>query len=131
MTTTFEYSSCVTARAPDGRWFDVRIVRDDGRRRWPQWLVSSRLVVFVGPLYLMYRLVLAVTYRLRGSTAKAVEVVLSGDGLGRPSDRSIPSYRESFPNDPAARDNASAVYSAICRGEFPIVTATQHRPEHR
>jgi hypothetical protein len=130
VTATFETSSCVTVRAPDSRWFDVRIVADDGRRPWPQWLVAGRVAVLTGPAFLMYRLILSVRYRLRGSTAKAVEVLPWGDGLGPPPDRSRPSYRESFPDHPAARVKANEVSLAIGRGEFPTATSTQ-RSSHR
>lgn len=117
MSVTFENSSTVTVRAPDGRWYEVRIVADDGHRRWPVWLFSGRATALVfGTAYGVYRLILRVTYAVRRSRRKSVEV-LPWPSEVPPPDRTSPLHRESLPDDATARARATDLVQAIRSGE--------------
>lgn len=114
---TFENSPTVTVRAPDGHWYEVRIVADDGHRRWPTWLSPSPGLGVVVAMYGVYRLILRAGYAIRRSSRKSVEVLPWPDGV-RPPDRARPVHRESLPDDATARARATALVQALRRGEL-------------
>lgn len=115
---TFENSSTVTVRAPDGHWYEVRIVADDGHRPWPTWLFSGRAgVLVIGTMYGVYRLILRAGYAVRRSSRKAVEVLPWPDEIP-PPDRTRPLHRELLPDDATARARATELVQALRRGEL-------------
>jgi hypothetical protein len=116
---TFANSSTVSVRAPDGRWYEIRIVADDGNRAWPSTLFFGRVVVLTVPLYAIYRLMLRALYALRRSTKKRVEVVPWATEDLPPPDRARPLLREAFADEATARVRASDLRSAISKGESP------------
>lgn len=124
MLVTFEQSSVVTVRSPDGRWFDVRIVPADGHRPLPHSLTLPSVVLFAAPLYGLYRLACRAWYVLRRSTKMAVEVHLWIDLWSKakppPRDRGRPVVRELLPDESTARSRAQDLANAITSGETPL-----------
>lgn len=120
---SFDHSSITTAKTPDGRWFDVRIVAADGHRPVPASLTAPSIVPFVTPLYGLYRLACRAQYILRRSTMKWVEVHPWGDPgddrLPAP-DRSRPVLRDVAPDEIAARNHAREVTGAIASGKVAL-----------
>jgi hypothetical protein len=109
---TFDNSSVVTVQTPDGRWFDVRIVRDDGG-----WRITRHGPFFghAGALLAMAALsVLRVVYWLRRSRRKAVEVIPWGPDMKS----AVPVHRERAPDDSSARVIAQRLHDKLGRGEF-------------
>ena len=121
---TFTQSSVVTVKAPDGRWFDVRVVAADGHRPFPSALVGYYGLMWVTvPIYGMYRLMCRAWYVLTRSTRKWVDVVPWGDPFDNRlpvPDRSRPLVRELLPDDGAARRRAEEVARAVSRGEVEL-----------
>ncbi|MDP2289618.1 MAG: hypothetical protein Q8M22_00420 [Actinomycetota bacterium] len=117
MPVNFQNSSTVTVRSPDGRWYEVRIVADDGHQPWPPWLLSGHAGVLVfGSLYALYRLGLRAWYVVRRSTKKRIEVSpWAGEGQ-RPHDRARPLLRESRSDEASARERATELHAALSEG---------------
>lgn len=44
---SFEHSSTVTGRSPEGKWYEVRIVADDGHKPYPNTFVNGGAFVIV------------------------------------------------------------------------------------
>ncbi len=118
MPLSFEDSSRATVRAPDGRWFDVRIVPDDGRRPWPRALFEANLVIVFGPLYALYRALLRGWYTVRRSTRRRIEVHEWPDGVSAPPDGARPARFERTPDLATARRRAHEMREAIAGGEL-------------
>lgn len=112
MPVTFDNSSVVTVQTPDGRWFDVRIVQDDGG-----WRITKHgpFLGHAGALLAVVALsLLRLVYWLRRSRRKAVEVIPWG-----PDVRSaVPVYREPAPDDSSARVIAHRLHDELGRGSF-------------
>lgn len=121
MPITFEHSDVVTVRAPDGRWFDVRLVIADGHRRWAQrWVLSTDVVSLT--VYTLYRLTVRALYRIRRSTATAVEVVPWLTGHEPPGERDPYEHREVLPDRGAARARATEILTEVEHGRIPVTT---------
>lgn len=118
MPVTFANSFTVTVRAPDGNWYDVRIVPDDGHRAWPLSLFIGGAALIFGPLNAFYRLVLRGWYSLSRSTKQRVEVIPWANETLPPPDRARPLIRELCPDMASARERATEHHAAISRGEF-------------
>lgn len=118
MPVTFANSSTVSVRSPDGRWYEVRIVPDDGTRAWPPKLFVGQVAVMSVPLYAVYRLVFRASYALRRSKRKRVEVLLWATEDRPPPDRARPQLREAFADDAAARIRATELQAAISNGQL-------------
>lgn len=111
MPVTFENSSVVSVQVPDGRWFDVRILTDDGA-----WHIAER-----GPLYGAAGLlamvacgILRVLYWLRRSQRKTIVVhSWQPDEMSRK-----PVRREHADNEAAARAVAQRLHGELSRGEL-------------
>ena len=119
MPVTFENSATVSVRSPDGHWYEVRIVPNDGSRAWPSTLFVGRVAPLFGALYAIYRLLLRIWYALRRSTKKRVEVIPWATEDQPPPDRARPMLREAFSDDASARVRAAELYGAISKGELP------------
>jgi hypothetical protein len=113
----FANSSVVTVRGPDGRWFDVRVVADDGHLPWPASLFFGRGALLVGALFAFYRLPFRACYVLRRSTKKSIEVIYLGDDQSSPPTRARLVHRESRPDDDSARARATELLDRVRRGE--------------
>lgn len=111
MPVTFENSSVVTVQTPDGRWFDVRIVQDDGGWR----ITKHGPIPPSGALLAVVALsLLRVVYWLRRSQRKAVEVIPWG-----PDVRSaVPVHREPARDDSSARVIAQRLHDELGCGTF-------------
>lgn len=121
MPTTFEHSDVVTVRAPDGRWFDVRLVIADGHRpRALGWLGRSGAAIVELVLYSTYRLAYRAVYRMRRSTATAVEVVPWLTGHEPPGERDPYEHREVLPDRDAARSRATEILTEVEQGRIPV-----------
>jgi len=115
---TFQNSSVVTAKTPDGRWFDVRIVVDDGR-----WRVT-KLPTYPPVLALVYLLILGLlrlAYWVRRSTRKSIEIIAwPVAGNSRPQRMSSPVHREVASDGTAARARAADLVEALTRGDLRL-----------
>jgi len=115
---TFANFFTVTVRAPDGNWYEVRIVPDDGHRAWPQSLSFGRTFFIFDPLNALYRLVLRCWYSLRRSTKQRVEVIPWANEGSPPPDRARPLIRELHPDMATARIRAAEHQAAISQGDL-------------
>jgi hypothetical protein len=113
----FEDVSVVTVRCADGQWVDVRLVRADGSKRWPDAWFVGKLGLVTLLAYGIYRLAMRARYVLSRSTTWSVVVLQWPSSVSRSGNGSRVLARWESATREAAIERAEAVRAALTRGE--------------